>query len=407
MSINSLHIGIFGRRNTGKSSLINMLTGQDISIVSNFPGTTTDPVKKSVEIFDIGPVILIDTAGIDDLGEIGNKKIRKSQEVIRKVDCAILLIAGNQFGDYEVQLIEQFKKNEVPYLFAHNKNDIDKIAAITVTAIKQHSNAEIIDFSTINPADKDRLITALKRIIPATAFQRSSLIGDLVRPKDVVLLVTPIDSEAPEGRMILPQNQTIRDALDNQCVTVVVRESEIPDFLQLGIKPALAITDSSVFGIVAETLPEEIPLTSFSILFARMKGNFTAFLEGTPYISRLKDGDHILLLESCTHQTSCDDIGRVKIPKLLQQFTGKQLHFTVVSGLSELPSNIRNFSLVIQCGGCMITRKQLLNRLHPFIQQGVPVTNYGMVLAYIHGIFRRATKMLEKEPVNLPLFPDN
>jgi len=164
LSINSLHIGIFGRRNTGKSSLINMLTGQDISIVSNFPGTTTDPVKKSVEIFDIGPVILIDTAGIDDLGEIGNKKIRKSQEVIRKVDCAILLIAGNQFGDYEVQLIEQFKKNEVPYLFAHNKNDIDKIAAITVTAIKQHSNAEIIDFSTINPADKDRLITALKRI---------------------------------------------------------------------------------------------------------------------------------------------------------------------------------------------------------------------------------------------------
>mgnify|MGYP002406862921 CR=1 FL=1 len=384
-----------------------MLTGQDISIVSHFPGTTTDPVKKSVEIFDIGPAILIDTAGIDDLGEIGEKKIQKSQEVIRKVDCAILLIAGNQFGDYEVQLIDQFKKNEVPYLFAHNKNDIDKIAAITITAIKQHSNAEIIDFSTINPADKNRLITALKRIIPTTAFQRRSLVGDLVRPKDVVLLITPIDSEAPEGRMILPQNQTIRDALDNRCVTVVVRESEIPDFLRLGIRPALAVTDSSVFDIVAKALPEDIPLTSFSILFARLKGNFTAFLEGTPHISRLKEGDHILLLESCTHQTSCDDIGRVKIPELLQQFTGKKLYFTIVSGLSELPPNIRDFSLVIQCGGCMVTRKQLLNRLRPFIEAGIPVTNYGMALAYLHGIFRRATKMLERTPVNLPLFPND
>lgn len=407
MSINSLHIGIFGRRNTGKSSLINMLTGQNISIVSNFPGTTTDPVKKSVEIFDVGPAILIDTAGIDDLGEIGEKKIQKSQEVIRKVDCAILLIAGNQFGDYEVQLIDQFKKNEVPYLFAHNKNDIDKIAAITVSSIKQHSNAEIIDFSTINPNDKNRLITALKRIIPATAFQSSSLIGDLIQPKDVVLLITPIDSEAPEGRMILPQNQTIRDALDNRCITIVVRESEIADFLTLGIRPALAITDSSAFGMVAEVLPEDIPLTSFSILFARLKGNFTAFLEGTPHISRLKDGDHILLLESCTHQTNCDDIGRVKIPKLLQQFTGKEFRFTVVSGLSELPPNIRDFSLVIQCGGCMVTRKQLLNRLRPFIQAGVPVTNYGMALAYLHGIFRRTTKLLERKPVNLQLFPDD
>jgi [FeFe] hydrogenase H-cluster maturation GTPase HydF len=360
-----------------------------------------------VEIFDIGPAILIDTAGIDDLGEIGDKRIQKSQEVIRRVDCAILLIAGNQFGDYEVQLIDQFKKNEVLYLIAHNKNDVDKIAAITKTSIKQHSTAEVIDFSTTNPADKDRLISALKRIVPATAFQKNSLIGDLVQPKDVVLLITPIDSEAPEGRMILPQNQTIRDALNNRCVTVVVRESEIPDFLKLGIKPALVITDSSVFDIAVKAFPEDIPLTSFSILFALLKGNFSAFMEGTPHISRLKDGDRILVLESCAHQTNCDDIGRVKIPKLLQQFTGKELHFTVVSGLSALPWNTRDFSLVVQCGGCMITRKQVLNRLRPFIDAGVPVTNYGMALAYMHGIFRRATKMLEREPVNLPLFPNN
>lgn len=401
-----MHIGIFGRRNTGKSSLINMLTGQNISIVSGIPGTTTDPVKKSVEIFDIGPAILVDTAGIDDLGEIGDKKIRKSQEVIRKVDCAILLIAGNQFGDYEVQLIEQFGKNDVPYLFAHNKNDIDKIAAITVSSIKQHSKSEIIDFSTINPNDKNRLITALKRIIPTTAFQMRSLIGDLVQPNDVVLLVTPVDREAPEGRIILPQSQTIRDALDNRCVIIVIRESEIPVFLELGIKPALVITDSSAFDIVAKALPEDIPLTSFSILFARLKGKFSAFLEGTPHIARLEENDHILLLECCTHQTSCEDIGREKIPALLQQYTGKKLRFTVVSGLSELPRTIDDFALVVQCGGCMVTRKQVLNRLRPFIEAGIPVTNYGMTLAYLHRIFRRATKMFDKNPIELPLFPD-
>lgn len=397
MGVDHLHIGIFGRRNTGKSSLINMITGQEISIVSGVPGTTTDPVKKSVEIFDIGPAILIDTAGIDDLGEIGTKKIQKSQEVIPRVDCAILLIAGNQFGDYEIRLIEQFQKNEVPYLIAHNKNDVDKIAAITKSAIRQHTQAEIIDFSTINPADKERLIAALKQIIPESAFQKSSLIGDLVKPGDVVLLITPIDTEAPEGRMILPQNQTIRDALDNQCITVVVTEGELADFLKLGITPSLAITDSSVFGIVAEILPEEIPLTSFSILFARLKGNFEVFLEGTPSIARLQEGDSVLILESCTHQNSCDDIGRVKIPKLLQQFTSKELHFTIVSGLSKLPSNVSDFSLVIQCGGCMITRKQLINRLRPFVTAGIPVTNYGMTLAYLHDVFERATAVFGKK----------
>ncbi|WP_349678664.1 MULTISPECIES: [FeFe] hydrogenase H-cluster maturation GTPase HydF, partial [unclassified Proteiniphilum] len=396
ISMNNLHIGIFGRRNTGKSSLINMITGQDISIVSSFPGTTTDPVKKSVEILDIGPAILIDTAGIDDLGEIGSKKIRKSQEVIRRVDCAILLIAGNQFGDYEVRLIEQFKRYDVPYLIAHNKSDIDKIAAITKTAIKQYSKAEIIDFSTINPADKNRLVSALKRIVPEIAFQKNSLIGDLVQPKDVVLLITPIDREAPEGRIILPQNQTIRDALDNRCITVVLKETELSDFLKIGITPALAITDSSVFGIVAEILPENIPLTSFSILFSRLKGNFDAFIKGTPHISKLEEGNSVLILESCTHQTSCDDIGRVKIPGMLQQFTGKKLNFTVVSGLSEVPRKVKDFSLVIQCGGCMITRKQLHNRLKPFIEAGIPVTNYGMTLAYLNGIFKRATVVFDK-----------
>lgn len=394
MTSNSIHIGIFGRRNTGKSTLINWLTGQDISIVSPLPGTTTDPVKKSLEIPGIGPVVLIDTAGIDDLGELGSQRIRRSQEVISKVDCALLLIAGNQFGEYEVQLINQFAAMDVPYLILHNKKDIAKIAAITQTVIGQHSTAEIIDLHTGDDSYRGRVVEAMKRVIPQAALLHRSLIGDLVTPQQIVLMITPIDSEAPEGRLILPQNQAIRDALDHDCITVVVKETELPVVLDKGIKPALVITDSQLFGEVAQLLPEEIPLTSFSILFARQKGDFEAYLAGTPHISKLQEGDHILLLESCTHHSSCDDIGRVKIPKLMRAFTGHTLHFTVVSGLSPLPGNISQYALVIQCGGCMVTRRQLNNRLRPFIRAGIPVTNYGMTLAYLNGIFERATAML-------------
>jgi len=394
MIVNTLHIGIFGRRNTGKSTLINWLTRQEVSLVSSMPGTTTDPVKKSLEIPGIGAVVLIDTAGIDDLGELGSQRIRRSQEVISKVDCALLLIAGNQFGEYEVQLIAQFKELNVPYLILHNKNDIDKIATITETVIRHHSSAEIIDMHTGDDTYREVVVEALKRIIPDTKQGNNSLIGDLVKPGEVVLMITPIDSEAPEGRLILPQNQAIRDALDHDCITVVLKETELKNFMDKGIKPALAITDSQLFGEVAQLLPEEIPLTSFSILFARQKGDFASFLRGTPHISKLKEGDHILLLESCTHHSSCDDIGRVKIPRLLQAFTGHVLHFTVVSGLSSLPADIRKYALVIQCGGCMVTRRQLINRLHPFIDAGIPVTNYGMTLAYTNGIFERATAML-------------
>ncbi|MDD2512849.1 MAG: [FeFe] hydrogenase H-cluster maturation GTPase HydF [Proteiniphilum sp.] len=398
MTNDSLHIGIFGRRNTGKSTLINWLTGQEVSIVSALPGTTTDPVKKSVEIPGIGPVVLTDTAGIDDLGEIGSKRIQRSQEVISKVDCALLLIAGNQFGDYEMRLIGQFADKEVPYLILHNKNDVAKIAAITHTTIRQHSSAEIIDLHTCDASHRDELINALKRIIPETALQARSLIGDLVRPQEIVLMITPIDREAPAGRLILPQNQAIRDALDNGCITVVVKETELTAFLKLGILPALAITDSQVFGEVARLLPEKIPLTSFSILLARQRGDFDACLRGTPYISRLQEGDHILILESCTHLASCEDIGRVKIPQLLQSYTGLKLHFSFLSGLTALPADIHRIALVIQCGGCMITRKQLINRLKPFTNAGIPITNYGMALAYLNGIFERATGMLTNRP---------
>ena len=384
-------IGIFGRRNSGKSSLINQLTGQDIAIVSDKPGTTTDPVSKSVEIFGIGPVILIDTAGIDDAGELGEKRIKKSLEVIKKVDCAILLISENLFTDFEQNLINQFNEFEIPYLIVHNKSDISSLNKDTIAEIRKYSSSEILDFSTVNDEKKEELISLIKETIPTTSYQKPSLLGDLVKPKDVVLLITPIDSEAPDGRMILPQNMAIRDVLDNDCITVVVKETELVDFLKLGIRPVLAVTDSQAFEYVSKHIPEDIPLTSFSIVFARMKGDFEKYLEGTPHISQLNDGDRVLILESCTHQVSCDDIGRIKIPKLLQQFTGKQLNFDFVSGLSELTNQVENYSLVIQCGGCMVTRKQLLNRLKPYIESGIPVTNYGMTLAYVNGIFERAT----------------
>ena len=396
MSINNLHIGIFGRTNTGKSSLINMLTDQDISIVSSRGGTTTDPVKKSIEIIGIGPTTIIDTAGIDDLGEIGPMKIQKSLEVILRVDCAILLIAGNQFGDYEVRLIDQFKVHDVPYLIVHNKNDISKIAAITKNTIKWHTNAEIIDISAHKPTDKDLLINSIKKIVPETVSQNNTLIGDLVKPKDIILFVITIDKEAPEGRLIYPQNQAIRDAIDNNCIAMVIKEDELEDVINSGITPALVITDSQIFNSVIKKLPETIPLTSFSILFARLKGDFVAYLRGTPCISNLKDEDKVLIMESCTHQTSCDDIGRVKIPKLLQEFTGKKLNFKIVTGLAPLPVNLKDFALVIQCGGCMVTRKQLLNRLRPFINAGIPVTNYGMALAYINGVFEKVVSVFIK-----------
>ncbi|MDO5524213.1 MAG: [FeFe] hydrogenase H-cluster maturation GTPase HydF, partial [Bacteroidia bacterium] len=370
MSNSQPHIGIFGRRNSGKSTLINLLTGQDTAIVSDKPGTTTDPVKKSIEIFGVGATVLIDTAGIDDVGELGKKRINKSLQAIKNVDCAVLILAGNQFGQYELDLIRQFEKFNTPFLILHNKKDITKIASHTKTVIKRHTKAKVIDFSAKNPKDADKLINALKKIIPENSKQSQSLIGDLVKPKDIVLLITPIDSEAPEGRLILPQNQTIRHALNNDCITIVLKETELDDFLKLGITPALAITDSQAFGYVANRIPENVPLTSFSILFARQKGDFGAYLQGTTHISELKDGDNILILESCTHQTSCDDIGRVKIPNLLQKFTGKKLSFTFVSGLSEISPD--NYALVIQCGGCMVTRKQLMNRLKPFSENNIP-----------------------------------
>jgi len=395
------HIGIFGRRNFGKSSFINALTMLDVAIVSEIPGTTTDPVKKSMEIFGIGPAIIIDTAGIDDSGDIGQKRIAKTLDVLKQIDCAILIIADNIFGEFEEMLIERFDKYKITYLIVHNKADLMPLSNTTIKKIKKLTNVPIEEFSAKTSLNKEGVIESLKNIMPQNAYQNSSLLKGIIERGDLVMLITPVDSEAPDGRMILPQVMAIRDVLDNDAINIVVKETEAELFLnKTGIKPRLVITDSQAFGFVNKIIPKGIPLTGFSVAYAHMRGPFDEYVKGTKKISDLKDGDKILILESCTHQVSCEDIGRFKLPRWLREFTKKQLEFDVVAGLSEIKTPITAYALVVQCGGCMITRKQVFSRLMDAIDAGVPVTNYGLTIAYINGIFDRAiepfTNLIDK-----------
>ncbi|MBF0120801.1 MAG: [FeFe] hydrogenase H-cluster maturation GTPase HydF [Desulfobacterales bacterium] len=391
------HLGIFGRRNNGKSSLINILSGQDVAIVSEIAGTTTDPVKKSIEIHGLGPVIMVDTAGIDDVGELGKKRIEKTMGVMKIIDLAILVIIQNSFEDYEKYLIEQFNEFAVPFIIVHNKSDIEMLKKTLKEEIETEYKTQIINFNAINPINIEEIITAIKKYMPETAYKSKSLVGDLVSYGDIVLLIVPIDIEAPEGRLILPQIQTIRDILDNDCIAIVLKEREVDSFLRkTNIKPKLAITDSQIFLKADASIPKDIPLTGFSVLLAHYKGDFENYLAGTPQISNLKNGDKILMLESCTHHVSCDDIGRVKIPRWITNFTGKNIEYEFVSGLSNLPKDIHEYAMVIQCGGCMITRKQIINRLKPAIDAKIPVSNYGMAIAYVHGIYNRAVAPFTK-----------
>lgn len=388
---NKPHIGIFGRRNNGKSSFINTMTGQEIAIVSDVPGTTTDPVKKSIEIAGLGPVIMIDTAGIDDSGELGNKRMAKSKEILKIIDLAILLIAHNVFDEVETNLIRDFQNQDVPFIIIHNKSDEQPIKPNLLKVLQDKYSIPVIDFSAHYPENIEKIISAIHEQMPETAYTKRTLVGDLISYGDVVLLITPIDIEAPEGRMILPQVQVIRDVLDHDGIVVVCKEREVDAFIRkMNPKPVLVITDSQVFPKADASVPKNIPLTSFSIVLARQKGNFNHYLKGTPYISRLKDGDRVLILESCTHHVSCDDIGRIKIPRWISNFTGKKLKFEVVAGLSEIPGEMKDYAMVIQCGSCMITCKQLTSRLKPAVDAGVPVSNYGMAIAYVHGIYNRA-----------------
>ena len=382
------HIGIFGRRNCGKSSLINCLTGQPVAIVSDTAGTTTDPVKKSMEIFGIGPCVLVDTAGIDDVGELGMQRVEKSMKVLAEIDCAILVITSNQFGEPERKLIARMKELAVPFFVVHNKSDVEPLSMELKSEIEKGYKAKILDFSVLKNNDIAPLVEMLKKTIPESAYQKVSLLGGIIKPNEVVVLVCPVDSEAPEGRLILPQVMAIRDVLDNECICVVLKETHLQQYLDTMPQPALIVTDSQVFGSVSKIVPKTIPLTSFSIVMARLRGDFDNYVKGTPHLSQLRDGDTVLLLESCTHHSTCEDIGRVKLPRMILKYTGKDIHFEYVAGLAPIEHPER-YAMAIQCGGCMSTRKQLLNRTNLFVNQGIPISNYGMALAYMNGIFER------------------
>ena len=396
------HIGIFGRRNVGKSSLINLLLGQDFAIVSDQAGTTTDPVKKRMEIPDVGPVQLIDTAGIDDIGEVGQKRVEKSLKLIDEVDLALLVFTGNIFGKEEKDLLAQLKENDVPVVVVHNQSDIVPLDCGVAGDLTNIYKCDVVEFSCrmSDPQEqKDAVEMLMAFIVKGLLVQEKekTIMEGLVEPGDNIVLVCPIDSEAPAGRLILPQVMAIRDILDRGGVATVLQPSQLQDYLAniastpSAVKPPvkMVVTDSQAFKQVAAIVPESIPLTSFSVLMARSKGPFEDYVKGVEAIGKLKEGDNVLVLESCTHHTSCEDIGRVKIPMMLQKKAGCKLNFTFVSGLDELPP-LENFALALQCGGCMVTHRQLRNRIRRVVAAGIPVTNYGMCIAYVTGIFLRA-----------------
>ena len=394
-------IGVFGKRNTGKSSLINTITGQDVAIVSHTPGTTTDPVRKRMEIFGVGPVVIIDTAGIDDDSELGVLRVEKSKQIINQIDIAILLFTNNQLDNYEKDLIKQFKDEDIPLILVHNQSDIIPLDRKLALEITERYGIDVIEFSCcMLGEDEQREAVEMLTSFIVKELQNSYNVGTalfegLVEANDLVVLVCPVDSEAPEGRIILPQVNAIRDILDRGGVSVVLQPEALEEYLRrCSTKPKLVVTDSQAFETVSKIVPNEIPLTGFSPLLARSKGFFEHYLNGTPKIDELKDGDRVLILESCSHHSSCDDIGRVKIPRLIQKRTGKKLEWDVVAGLDNIPRDIKDYSIVIQCGGCMITNRQLLSRLKPALKAGVPVTNYGMTLAYCMGIYSRAVAPL-------------
>lgn len=383
-----LHIGFFGKTNVGKSSLLNKITGQEVSIVSDVAGTTTDVVEKSMEFLPVGPVTFLDTAGLDDETELAEKRIEKAMKVLNRTDIAVIVCDCNGLSDYENNLIEKLEELKIPYLIVVNKCDL---------AQKNIGDFENIIYTSAH-TDNDlvyKFKDALVRLLPEDFVNSPKIVGDLVSAKSTVILVVPIDKEAPKGRLILPQVQTIRDLLDNECLTYVVKESELQDALNnLKTPPALVITDSQAFKKVSEIVPENIPLTSFSILFARLKGDLDEFVKGAKAIEALKDGDKVLILESCTHHAIEDDIGRVKIPNWLKQKTGKNLVIEHFAG-HDFPE-ISQYNLIVHCGACMTNRREILSRILIANGKNIPITNYGITISYCLGILPRAIKIFEK-----------
>ncbi|MCG9967182.1 [FeFe] hydrogenase H-cluster maturation GTPase HydF [Pelotomaculum terephthalicicum JT] len=383
-----LHIAIFGRRNAGKSSLINALTNQTIAIVSDVPGTTTDPVYKSMEILPVGPVVLIDTAGIDDLGELGELRVKKTIDVLDKADLMLLVVDPEQdAGGYESSLVGKAREQGVPVIGVLNKVDLNP--ELTPEELSEKLGIRMV---TVSSVTRQGIEDLKKEIIKSAPKEWASptIIGDLINPGDTVVLVVPIDLAAPKGRLILPQVQTIRDILDNDACAVVVKERELKQALQdLNRKPKLVVTDSQAFLKADADTPGDIMLTSFSILFARHKGNLEALVAGVRAVERLKPGDRVLIAEACTHHRVADDIGTVKIPRWLRQRVGGELHFDWASGI-EMPEDLNQYQLIVHCGACMINRRQMLHRMAEAAGAGVPMVNYGVLIAYLHGILKRA-----------------
>lgn len=389
-----LHIGIFGKTNVGKSAFLNKITNQDTSIVSDIAGTTTDVVEKSMELLPIGPVNFLDTAGIDDETTLGEKRIEKTKKIINRTDIGVIICDYNGIDNYEKDLIKEFNSLEIPYLIVINKNDIREIEPNKLNEIAELTD-NIIVTSTLSDKDliykfKDKLV----KLLPEDFVNTPKIAGGLIPAKSTVILVIPIDKEAPKGRIILPQVQTLRDLLDSYCMSYVVKETELKDALDnLKTPPSLVITDSQAFKTVSEIVPENIPLTSFSILFARLKGDLSAFKQGAEAIESLKDGDKVLILESCTHHAIEDDIGRVKIPNLLKKRTGKNLIIENYAG-HDFP-DISNYKLIIHCGACMTNRREILSRILKANEAGIPITNYGITISYCLGILPRAIKIFD------------
>ncbi len=384
-SAERVHIAFFGKRNAGKSSLVNAVTGQELSIVSDYKGTTTDPVKKAMELLPIGPVVIIDTPGIDDEGSVGELRVKKAHQILNLTDIAVLVIdSAIGKSEEDISLIEKFTKKEIPYIVVYNKSDIKNVTV---------SDETEISVSTTNKNN----IELLKNRIAELAKKESNnkkIVSDLISQNDIVILVTPIDSSAPKGRMILPQVQTIRDILDKKAICMVTQVEQLENTINsLKAAPKLVVTDSQVFGKVKEIVPEEIPLTSFSILFARYKGLLKSAVNGVQALDSLKDNDTVLICEGCTHHRQCEDIGTVKLPKWIEKFTGKTLNFEFTSG-GEFPENPDKYSLIVHCGGCMLTEREIRYRNKCAQDAGVPITNYGTLIAHINGILERSIQVL-------------
>ncbi len=393
-SAERVHIGFFGRRNAGKSSVVNAVTGQELAVVSEVKGTTTDPVQKAMELLPMGPVVIIDTPGIDDEGTLGEQRVRKTKQILNKTDVAVLVVDKTVgITGVEEELLHIFQEKKIPYVVAFNKQDLpqgsvpDEEYAIAVSAKTGFQIAEL----------KEKIAR-----LAITEEPKLKIVGDIIKPSDFVVLVVPIDKAAPKGRLILPQQQTIRDILESDATAIVVKEYELRETLeQLGKKPSMVITDSQVFAKVSADTPRDIPLTSFSILFARYKGNLQTAVQGAAAIESLRDGDKVLISEGCTHHRQCDDIGSVKIPRWLKNYTGKELQIELSSG-TEFPEDLSQYKLIIHCGGCMLNEREMKYRQKCAGDQNVPITNYGIAIAYMQGILRRSVEMFPHILAELP-----